>query len=92
MERNSEQTVVKAMGIAALVVVAIGGAVSALSDAGIEQQLPWFGTVATIFGLLSKIAWEYVKARPGKHFAMAEKLRAEASLLAAKKDPPAPAG
>lgn len=90
-ERNSEQTLTKVLGIAALVVIGIGGAIQALTDAGIDQSLPWWGTVVTIFGFVSKLAWEYTKSRPAKHIALAEQVKAEAALLAAKKDPPTPA-
>jgi len=88
-ENNSEQTLVKVMGVIALVTVALGAAVSALVDTPLSEQWPWLGTVALIFGALAKVAGDYVQSRPGKHLAMAEKIKAEA-LAANPTSPPSP--
>jgi hypothetical protein len=83
-ERNSEGTVTKVMGIVALVVVGLGGGVSALSDAGLQEMLPWWGGVVGVFGFVSKLAWEYIRSRPLKHQAMASKMVAETQALMAR--------
>ena len=88
-ERNSEQTIVKVMGVIALVTVALGAAVSALVSTPLSEQWPWLGTVALIFGALAKVAGDYVQSRPGKTMAKAEMLRAE-TAAANPTSPPSP--
>lgn len=82
-ERNSESMVAKISGIAALVAIAAQGVVLALVDTPLVEQWPWLVMVNTVLGLAAKVAWEYVKTRPGKTAAIAARISAESIALSA---------
>ena len=73
-ERNSEG---KATGwyIATAIVSGIAVIIDKLLGAGVFNDWPTVVTMLGLFGTVSKLLGDYVKSRPGKHAAMAEKAK-----------------
>ena len=87
-ERNSEGTATKWFAGISLALAALAGLVQGLSDAGLAEYWPFFATLAGFLLPAAKVVGDYIKSRPAKTLALAQKSFAEQGTKSASSEDP----